>query len=222
MVEYYLGIDLGKENKKTSAVCFLKEENSKILVERKLCRKCEDIFGRAVFEKIKPYLKKTKVIAIDSPITKGRGKGKMRLFEKFFSQKIFKKEKISPLPPAFIPEVSLFSQKIKKQLEKEGFVLDINLVETSARMVEKFLDKKFWREIPLNCQSKNQKSAFFSALVAYFHSCFQTKYIGYKDGFLFLPDLNFWKKEWREKFFQAWQERPRLKYRYLTTNFFQK
>ncbi len=223
MKEFFIGIDLGQENKKTSAICILKRENEKILIEKSWCIFCADIFGKNVFKSLKPYLKETKVIAIDSPLTKGKGKGKMRLFEKFFSRRIFREEKLNLLPPALIPKVCDFSLKIRKKLEKEGFVLDINLIETSSRLAEAFLENlNFLKEIKKPCKSKNQKSAFFAAVVAFLHSNFQTRYIGYRDGFLFLPKYSLWKKSWKKDFYFAWKERPRIKYRYLITNIFEK
>jgi predicted nuclease with RNAse H fold len=218
MSNLFVGIDLGIERKKTSAICILEEKNQKIFPFKNWCQNCQDIFGKEVFKRLKPYLKDTKTIAIDSPLTKGKGKGKMRLFEKFFSRKPFRDEKINPVPPALIPKVCELSLKLKKNLEKEGFVPDINLIETSSRLVGSFLFYSY--KTP--CKTKNQKSAFLAALVAYFHSKFQTRYIGYKDGFLFLPKISFWKKEWRKKFYLAWKEKPRLKYRYLITNIFEK
>jgi predicted nuclease with RNAse H fold len=218
MRELFVGIDLGIEKNKTSAICILEKKNQKISPLKDWCQNCKDIFGKEVFKKLKPYLKETRVIAIDAPLTKGRGKGRMRLFEKFFSRKPFRDEKINPVPPALIPKVCELSLKLKKNLEKEGFVSEINLIETSSRLVGSFLFSSY--KTP--CKTKNQKSAFLAALVAYFHSKFQTRYIGYKDGFLFLPKISFWKKEWRKKFYFAWKERPRLKYRYLITNIFEK
>ena len=217
--KFFIGIDLGIENKKTSAICILESKNGKIIPFRKWCQSCSDIFGREVIKKLKPHLKHTKVIAIDSSLTRGKGKGKMRLFEKFFSMKIFRESKINPVPPILIPEVCDFSFKIREKLEKKGFVMDINLIETSSRLVETVL------ECPIKtikCKSKNQKAAFFAALVAFFHFNFQTRYFGYKDGFLFLPKYSLWKKYWRKKFYFAWKERSRLRYRYLITNIFEK
>lgn len=223
MRELFVGIDLGMENKKTSAICFLEKKNNKFSPLKKWCENCQDIFGKDILKKLKPFLKVTKVIAIDSPLTKGKGKGKMRLFEKFFSRKIFRKEKINPIPPALIPKVCNFSLKLRKKLEREGFVLDINLIETSSRLVEAFLrDSNILKNVRIPCYSKNQRSAFLAAILAFFHSNFQTRYIGYKDGFLFLPKTSFWSKIWRKKFYLAWKERPRLKYRYLITNIFEK
>jgi predicted nuclease with RNAse H fold len=223
MNNLFVGIDLGIERKKTSAIFILKESNKKILPLEGFQKNFEDIFGKEVLKFLKPFLENVKVIAIDSPLTIGKGKGKMRLFEKFFSRKVFREEKINPVPPSFIPEVCQFSLKIRKKLEKEGFVLDINLIETSSRLVDAFLYRcKFIQEIERNCQTQNQKSAFLASLVAYFHSKFQTRYIGYKDGFLFLPEISLWKNEWRKKIYFSWKERPRLKYRYLITNIFEK
>jgi len=218
----FVGIDLGIENKKTSAICILESKNWKVFPLNERCRNCQDIFGKEIIKKLKPYLKDAKVIAIDSPLTKGKGKGKMRLFEKFFSRKIFRDSKINPIPPILIPEVCDFSLRIKKKLEKEGFVMDINLIETSSRLVEAFLELKNIGIRSIECKSKNQRAAFFAALVAFFHSNFQTRYVGYKDGFLFLPKFSLWKKNWRKDFYFAWKERPRLKYHYLITNIFEK
>jgi len=223
MKNLFVGIDLGIKEKKTSAICILKEKNEKVFPLKDWCKNCRDIFGREVFKKLKPYLKKVRVIAIDSPLTKGKGKGKMRLFEKFFSRKTFREEKINPVPPVLIPKVCDFSFKIRKKLEKAGFTLDINLIETSARLVDAFLFyPDFLKKRKTFCQTKNQKSAFLAALVAYFHSKFQTRYVGYKDGFLFLPEISLWKKEWRKKFYLAWREKPRLKYHRLLTNLWEK
>jgi predicted nuclease with RNAse H fold len=222
MRNLFVGIDLGIERKKTSSIFILKENKGKVLPFEWEAN-FEDIFGREVLKRLRPYFDRINVIAIDAPLTKGRGKGKMRLFEKFFSRKIFREEKINPVPPSFMPELCQFSLKIRKKLEKEGFVLDINLIETSSRLINAFLFRyNFIKEIEKKCKTQNQKSAFLSSLVAYFHSKFQTRYIGYKDGFLFLPQISFWKKEWRRKFYLAWKERPRLRYRYLITNIFEK
>lgn len=226
MKDFFIGIDLGIENKKTSAICVLEKKNKTIVPFLNWCQNCQDIFGKDVFKKLKPFLKRARVIAVDSPLTKGKGKGEMRLFEKFFSRRIFREEKLNPVPPAIISEVCEFSFKIRKKLEKEGFVLDINLIETSSKLVQTFLDYfNILKNIgiaKIPCKSRNQKSAFFASLVAFFHSKFQTRYIGYKDGFLFLPKLSLWSKLWRKKFYLAWKERPRLKYRYLITNIFEK
>ncbi len=224
--EFFVGIDLGLEKNKTSAICVIVKKKKRIFPKIDWCKNCQNILGKEVFKKLKPLLKKTKVIAIDSPLTKGRGKGKMRLFEKFFSRKTFREAKINPVPPALIESVQEFSLKLRKKLEKEGFILDINLIEVSSRISSAFLDFSFISELPKNfkipCQTKDQKSAFFAAILAFLHSKFKTRYIGYKDGFLFLPQITFWKKEWRKKFYLAWKERPRLKYRYLITNCFEK
>jgi len=225
MKDLFIGIDLGIESKKSSAICVLKEKNKKIFPLNEWCQKCEDLLGKKVFERLKPYLKKTKVIAIDAPLTLGKGKGKMRLFEKFFSKDVFRKEKINPVALALIPKVLELSLKLRKQLEKKGFILNIDLIETSSRLLEAFLPLKnfrFQEKIEKKCQTKNQKSAFLSALLAFLHSKNKTRYFGYKDGFLFLPEISLWKKEWQKKFYLVWKNRPRLKYYRLKTNIFQK
>jgi predicted nuclease with RNAse H fold len=159
MREFFIGIDLGIEKKKTSAICILEKKNQKILPLKDWCQNCKDIFGKEVFKKLKPYLKETRVIAIDAPLTKGRGKGRMRLFEKFFSRKPFRDEKINPVPPALIPKVCDLSLKLRKNLENEGFVLDINLIETSSRLVNSFLNhSNVLKNIGTFCKTKNQKN----------------------------------------------------------------
>ena len=225
MKNLFIGIDLGIENKKSSAICILKEKNKILSPLREWCQKCSDILGKEVFKNLKPYLKETRIIAIDAPLTLGKGKGKMRLFEKFFSTKTFRKEKINPVALALIPKVCDLSFKLRKKLEKNGFVLNINLIETSSRLLNAFLSLKnfyFQEKLKRRCQTKNQKSAFFSALLAFLHSKEKTRYFGYKDGFLFLPEIFFWKKTWQKKFLLAWKKRSRIKYRWLKTNIFQK
>ncbi|MDI6591942.1 MAG: DUF429 domain-containing protein [Patescibacteria group bacterium] len=208
--KFYIGIDLGGKEKKTTGVCVLEEKKIVLL---------KDVFGRDVLKTINPYLKEMAVIAIDAPLTKGRGKGKMRLYEKFLSTSIFRKEKVNPLPPALMEKLCEFAREIVEKLEKKGFVLGLNLIETFPTLVKKIC-KENSLSINFPCQTENQKSASICAKVAFLHSQFKTRYLGYKDGFLFLPEISFWKREWKEKFYQAWKERPHLKYRYLITNLF--
>lgn len=208
--KFFIGIDLGGSEKKTTGLCILK--NGKIFF-------LDDIFGKDLKKIILPFLKDTQVIAIDAPLTKGRGKGKMRLYEKFLSTTIFRKAKINPLPPAIMTKFCEFAREFVKNLAKQGFILDINLIETFPTFIKKVCRKKYF----LNryfFKTENQESAFICAKVALFHSKFKTRYLGYKDGFLFLPEFSFWKKEWRELFLKAWKARPKLKYRYLITNIF--
>jgi len=208
---FFIGIDLGWKEKKTTGVCILGAEG--------YCQKCQDIFGKDIFKVIRPYLKNTEVIAIDAPLTKGRGKGKFRLYEKFLSTKIFRLERVNPIPPALMPKLADFAQDLVKKLAKRGFVLDINLIEVFSTLIEKIADKNFFL---INCpgKSKNQKSASIGAILAFLHSKFKTRYLGYKDGFLFLPEISFWKENWRKKIYDIWKSRDRLKYHYLITNVF--
>ena len=208
--KYLIGIDLGGKEKKTTGICIL--QNKKLVL-------IKDVFGRDIIEVINPYLKNTQVIAIDAPLTKGQGKGKMRLYEKFLSTTIFRKEKVNPLPPALMPELCNFAIELVGELEKRGFVLNLNLVETFPTLVEKIC-KKDLLLTNFVYRSRHQKSALICACVALLHSQFKTCWLGYKDGFLFLPETSFWKENWRKKFYQSWEKRPRLKYRRLVSNIF--
>jgi predicted nuclease with RNAse H fold len=208
--KFYIGIDLGGKEKRTTGLCLLTKDK---------CLKCEDVFGREVLKVINPYLENTKVIAIDAPLTRGRGKGDFRLYEKSLSTSIFRRERVNPLPPALMPELVGFAIDLVKKLEKKGFVLGINLIETFPTLVKK-ISKKEYILTKSVCQTENQKSALICAQIAFLHSQFKTRYLGYKDGFLFLPEMSFWKKDWRKKFSQAWKERPFLRYRRLITNLF--
>jgi len=218
--KFFIGIDLGWKEKKTTGICILTKDK---------CLKCEDVFGKDVLKVLRPYLKDAEVIAIDAPLTKGRGKGKMRLYEKFLSMSIFRQARINPLPPALMPKLTDFAIELVKKLGKRGFVLDLNLIETFPTFVKKICQSNL---SPIKCpcphtkfgvgacQTENQKSALICAKIAFLHSQFKTRWLGYKDGFLFLPEISFWKKEWREKFFETWRNRPRLRYHYLITNIF--
>lgn len=211
---FFIGIDLGGKEKKTTGICVLREKEIILL---------KDVFGKNVLRVINPYLKKTKVIAIDAPLTRGKGKGKMRLYEKFLSTKIFRQEKVNPIPPALMPELCDFASELVQKLEKNGFVLDLNLIEvfpTFVKKVWKYSDilKNIGISKKLSFQTKNQEMAFICAILAFFHFQFKTRYLGYKDGFLFLPEISFWKKRWYQKFYQAWKQKDSLKYRFLLTN----
>lgn len=208
----FIGIDLGWKEKKTTGL-FIFEEGKTIL--------SKDIFGRDLLKTIKPFLKDTKVIAVDAPLTQGRGKGRMRLYEKFLSTAVFRKEKINPLPPALIFKLSAFAGEIVKKLKKEGFILGINLIEVFPEFTRKICREDIYFKNSLaEAKTKNQRSAMLCAKIALLHWQLKTRWLGYKDGFLFLPEMSLWKKAWREKFHQTWKNRHRLKYRYLFTNLF--
>jgi len=207
---FFIGIDLGGKEKKTTGVCILEDKKIVLL---------KDVVGKEVVKEIEPYFKNTQVIAIDAPLTKGRGKGKMRLYEKFLSRGIFRQEKVNPLPPALMPELCNFAKELVNKLEKRKFILNINLIETFPTLVEKICRKNVLLKNGI-CKTENQRSALICGQVALFHFQFKTRYLGYKDGFLFLPEMSFWKKYWREKFYQAWKEKPYLKYYRLVTNLF--
>ena len=226
--EFFIGIDLGWKEKETTGICILEEEKGTLFPSELWCEKCQVILGREILRKISPFLKNTKVIAIDAPLTKGKGKGDMRLYEKFLSTKIFKEERVSPIPPALMAKLCFFGRELKRKLGKRGFVLDTNLIEVFPTITKKLCNdyiflKLFGKSLKdFSCRGEDQKSALLCASLAYLHSRFQTRYLGYKDGFLFFPEMSFWTKEWRQKFYQAWMARSRLKYRYLITNIFSK
>lgn len=219
--KFFVGIDLGGKKKRTTGLCILEEKNGKVQFFKDYCKKCQDLKPSEILKTIKPYLEKIEVIAVDGPLTLGKGKGLMRLYEKFLSTKVFREERVSPLPPALMPELSLAGRELVDGFKKYGFVLDKNLIETFPTLV-----KKIWREDfffkSSPCRTENQKAALICSQVAFLHSKFQTRWLGYKDGFLFLPEMSFWKGEWRQKFYQAWKERERLKYHHLITNVFSK
>ncbi len=211
--EFFIGIDLGIKEKKTTGVSILDAAGKCIL--------CQDVFGKNVLRKISPYLKETKVIGIDAPLTAGKGKGLFRLYEKFLSTKIFRQEKVNPVPPILMPGFCNFSQELVEKLESRGFTIDLNLIEVFPALVRKISKKEFFMA---DCKAagENQESALICAVLALLHSQFKTRYLGYRDGFLFFPKISFWKKDWRQKFYQAWEGRERLKYHHLKTNIFDK
>lgn len=231
--EFFVGIDLGGKEKKTTGICILEKSKESISPSKNWCKLCQDIFGKEILKKLNPYLKNTKVIAIDAPLTRGKGKGRMRLYEKFLSKNIFRKEKINPIPPALMSEFCDFAREIKNKLENRGFVLDINLIEVFPTMIKKILKEDLFFKRP--CKNENhpfdklrvmvsepnhQKSASICAQIAALHSQLKTRYLGYKDGFLFLPEFSFWRNIWKEKFYQVWKGKDKLKYRRLITNVF--
>ncbi|MFH1036691.1 MAG: hypothetical protein V1756_01305 [Patescibacteria group bacterium] len=231
--KFFIGIDLGGKTKKTTGLCILEETEEGLRFFHSQCRYCGDLKYVEVLKTIKPFLAETCVIAADGPLTKGKGKGLMRLYEKFLSTRPFREEKISPLPPILMPEVSAVGQNFAEKLKKSGFVLDKNLIETFTTFVKKicpddfvfqFLkEQNFQPDFVIPCQvSSHQQSALVCAVVAYLHPQFKTRYLGYRDGFLTLPEINLWKPEWREKFYQIWMKRDRLRYHHLTTNIFSK
>ncbi len=214
--KFFIGIDLGGKDKKTTGLCILAEGGE---IE------CETLQGSDVLKRIRPFLKNTKAIAIDAPLTKGQGKGNFRLYEKFLSTRIFREEKVSPLPPALMSKFCDFARDLKNNLGKKSFVLGINLIEVFPALTKKLCGSSLTEVGPLSnlqrkdlCQTENQKSALICAILAKLHSNFETRYLGYKDGFLFLPEMSLWEKSWRQRFCQAWAERDRLKYKHLIAN----
>lgn len=207
---FFIGVDLGWKDKKTTGICVLKGEK---IVLRK------DVYGRNVIGAIKDYLKDVKTIAVDAPLTLGRGKGKMRLFEKFLSTEKFRREKINLIPPAVMAKLWESAECLSERLHEKGFLLGANLIETSVFLIKRIIREDFM-EGSDKPETENEESSFICAKVAFLHSCGKTGYIGYKDGFLFLPRPDFWKEEWQKKINKEWTNRDRLRYHYLKTDFF--
>lgn len=109
-----------------------------------------------------------------------------------------------------MPNFCEFALEFTKKLEKRGFVLDLNLIETFPTLINKICGQNLGSKIlkrKLPCERENQKSALICAIISYLHSLFKTRYLDYRDGFLFLPEFSFWKSQWQKKFFQARQEK---------------
>lgn len=223
----FIGVDLGGKEKKTTGLCILEEKEGSIVPLKEWCENCEAVKGKELLSKIKDYLKNARVIAIDAPLTEGQGKGDFRLYEKFLSTQTFRKAKASPLPPALMEKFCSFAREIAAKLEEKGFVLNINLIEVFPTLTKRLSGKNILsvlsqKPVNLPCQKEDQKSALTCAILAYLHSQFKTRYLGYRDGFLFLPEMSLWKEDWKERFYKAWKEKPYLRYRYLVTNLFDK
>ncbi len=227
----FMGIDLGGRNKKTTGICILEEKNGQVVPKTDWCQGCCVIFGKDIIKKIKPYLQDTAVVAIDGPLSFGPGKGKMRLYEKFLSKSPFRKANIAPLPPILMEKFVGEGINLVKNFKELKFSRDINLIEVFPKASlafcggeEKFVEniqKIFYVEIEIpRCEVSHQKSAFICALLSFLHAKGQTRYLGYKNGFLFLPSFDFWTKKWQDKFRQTWEEKDYLKYRRLKTNIF--
>jgi len=225
-IKFFVGIDLGGKKKKTTGLCILEGQNKEIKFFKKYCQNCRNLKYSEIFKILKPYFKNIEVVAIDGPLTLGRGKGLLRLYEKFLLTKIFRKERITPIPPALMPELSFAGRDLVKKLKELGFALDKNLIETFPTLIRKVcpnLPKEiFGKNIKIPCKTPHQEDALICSLLAFLHFNLKTRWLGYKDGFLFLPEMSFWQKEWRQKFYQAWQEREHLKYHHLITNIFSK
>jgi len=210
----FVGIDLGGLKRKTTGICILKQKNGLTIPYN--CKNCQLVTSPKIIATIKPYLKDIRVIAVDGPLTIGKGKGAMRLYEKFLSTKVFRQHRVQPLPPALMSEIVFVGVNLTKRLRKFNFMLDKNLIEVFPT-----LTKALCKDIPdFHCPSSHQVSASICAWQAWLHWQGRTRWIGHKDGLLFIPEPSLWKKQWRMDFTEAWQKRSRLKYRYLRTNIF--
>lgn len=207
------GVDLGGFKRKTTGICLLKVGKDKWGVKG-----AWTVESSKTLPVLRPYLPYIKVIAVDGPLTTGRGKGDFRLYEKFLSQKVFRKHRVCPLPPALMPQIGQVGRGLVEQLKRYGFGLDQNLIEvfpTLVRRVVKRLPKRKFAD-------RHQEAAFVCAFLAFWHFQNQTFWLGYKDGRLFLPKLSLWKKVWQKRFLRTWEKRHKLKYRLLETSAFNK
>lgn len=227
----FIGVDLGGVNKKTTGICVLEEKDDILKPFKNHCLGCQVIFGKKIFGTIKDYLKDTDVIAIDGSLSFGPGKGKMRLYEKFLSTSVFRKEKVSPLPPILMPQIVEEGIALIDELSKSNLAKDIDVVETFPTIVLGFcgdlerLIKKVEKKLKIRievpeCEVSHKKSAFICALIAFLHAKNLTSFIGYRDGMLILPHFDFWEKSWQNKFKQTWLKKDYLKYRHLKTDIF--
>lgn len=203
---YFVGIDLGWKDKKTTGICVL-DENLKIKSSRV-------VEGSKLLTSLKPYLSKASVIAIDAPLTLGKGKGKLRLFEKFLLTKPFRRWRANPLPPALIYKLSYHGQEVAGKLAAKGFKLNQTLIEVFPTLLYRVM-KRPTRE---KFTDRNKLAAFYAAYLAYLHFKEETFWIGWRDGKLLLPIYYYWRKPYREAFTKIWRRKNRLRYRLLLSN----
>lgn len=209
--EWVCGIDLGGKNRKTTGVCLLKIVNGKPKYDKRRCNFCRVIPGETLLSYLKPYLARIETIAIDGPLTLGPGKGRMRLWEKFFSTKPFRRVHLNPIPPAAIWRLSYRGTEVLSEISSFGFELDKNLIEVFSSFTKRVL--KRLPKVP--CSDQNERDAFICALLAAYHLEKKTFWIGHRDGKLFLPSLKLWKKDWQKRFKKLWRERHPFKYKFL-------
>jgi predicted nuclease with RNAse H fold len=225
----FIGIDLGGWRKKTTGLCILEFRDQKLKVTRDYSNTCKVIQAKNILKEINHYLGKTAVIAVDSPLSFGPGKGKMRLYEKLLSTSLFRKEKLSPLPPILMPQIVEEGIWLCEELGKHDFAKDLDLIETFTTFVlgvcgsrEKLVknieeEKNIKIAIP-ECKVSHQYSAFICSLVAFLHGRNLTNFIGYRDGSLIVPIFKFWTRKWQDNFRRAWQDKDYLKYQHLKTD----
>jgi predicted nuclease with RNAse H fold len=209
---FVAGIDLGGFRKKTTGICLLEVRGRKWEVGRSWT-----VESFKIISTLSLFLPHIKVIAVDGPLTVGRGKGNLRLYEKFLSQKVFRKYHVCPLPPALMPQIRQVGTLLVGKFKNYGFFLDKNLIEVFPTLIRAVVKRLPEREFV----DEHQRAAFICALLAFWHFKKQTFWLGYKDGKLFLPELSLWKKAWQKRFLRAWEERHRLKYRLLKTSAFE-
>ena len=210
---YFIGIDPGKKDLKTTGICIL------IPGKRGWRVNAGTVFGRKIIKVLSGQLKYQNFYAIEAPVSYGQGKGKMRLWEKYFSQKSFRKRNTSPLPPAFMGKVIENSMEIVNFLEQNGVKKDEQMIETFYPLLKLAVKKRLLPKVRKQLRTVHEFQAFYCAYLSYLHSLNETFWIGYKDGKVFLPKPKYWyKREWRW-FEKAWKKKDLLKYKFLESDF---
>lgn len=209
---FFIGIDPGKKDLKTTGICILEEKYGRFKAITKT------VYGKNATRVPVNYLKDTKVVAIEAPISYGSGKGKMRLWEKYFSQKTFRKKHVNPLPPAFMRGVIENSMSIVEFLKQKKFDIDVDIIETFHPLLIKVIKNNLSPKVRIKFKSTHEYHAFYCSFISYLHSINETFSIGYTDGKVFLPMPKFWhKKDW-EWFEKTWHKKHPFKYKYLETD----
>jgi predicted nuclease with RNAse H fold len=208
----FVGIDPGGWNKKTTGICLLRLKGDKVLITSKT------IFGKNAIRSIKKILKDAKVITIEAPTSLGKGKGKMRLWEKYLSQKTFRVKGVSPLPPVFLKTTLKTSERIVSFLLSMGLKMDRDVIETFFPLLQKVVKKSILPKTRLKFKSRHELQAFFCSFLSLLHAHQETFFIGYKDGKLFLPQPKYWYKKSFNWFKKEWSRKNPYKYKFLYSN----
>lgn len=214
MDTFFAGIDPGSIDGKTTGICFLRK-NSAFRLQTNV------IAGKYIQRALSAKEGKINVAAIKSPAQIGYGKGDMRLWEKYLSQKAFKRKGLSALPPSFVPKVMATGIIAKDYLASHGLVENQTIIETHYPLLEKVIKKTIinkFKHKKKKFKSEHEYQAYLCSIVAYLHYHKGTFWIGYKDGLLFLPKPKYWYKKAWDFFASQWRKKHVFKYQYLKTN----
>ena len=210
----FAGIDPGSIDGKTTGICFLKK-NSNFHLQTGV------IAGKYIQRFLSAKKGKITVTAIKSPAQIGHGKGDMRLWEKYLSQKAFKKRGLSALPPSFVPKVMATGIIARDYLADHGLVENKTIIETHYPLLEKVLKKTVidkFKPKRKTFRSEHEYQAYLCSIIAYLHNNKETFWIGYKDGLMFLPKPKYWYKKSWDFFNYQWHKKHIFRYKYLKTN----